>query len=152
MFFGDGCSTKPAPGCRALPLQARNLLRPGHIRCGRREHVGSEPLSAAEELRRVLPVVQALAAEFDLPISVDTYKAAVAEAALQAGAHLINDVWGLRADPDLAGVAARYKAPVILMHNRSSWAHAEIKDRLGGRYVGMAYDDLLADGAITAER
>jgi dihydropteroate synthase len=96
--------------------------------------------------------VQALAAEFDLPISVDTYKAAVAEAALQAGAHLINDVWGLRADPDLAGVAARYKAPVILMHNRSSWAHAEIKDRLGGRYVGMAYDDLWQMCARTARK
>ena len=149
-FSGDGLLNEASAGdvVQAAVLQAREFAAAGvHILDvgGESTRPGSEPLSAAEELRRVLPVVRALAAEFDLPISVDTYKAAVAEAALQAGAHLINDVWGLRADPDLAGVAARHKAPVILMHNRSSWAHAEIKDRLGGRYVGMAYDDLLAD-------
>jgi dihydropteroate synthase len=58
---------------------------------------------------------------------------------------MVNDVWGLRADPRLAEVVARRNAPIILMHNRSSWAHAEIKERLGGRYVGMEYQDLLAD-------
>jgi len=78
-------------------------------------------------------------------ISVDTYKAAVAEAALQAGAHLVNDVWGFHADPDLAEVVARHHVPAILMHNRSSWAHAEIKERLGGRYVGIPYDNLIQD-------
>jgi dihydropteroate synthase len=69
----------------------------------------------------------------------------VAEAALAAGAEIVNDVWGLKVDPDLAEVAARHHVPVILMHNRSSWANAEIKERLGGRYVGMAYDNLLED-------
>jgi dihydropteroate synthase len=64
---------------------------------------------------------------------------------LNSGAHIVNDVWGLHADPDLAGVVARHAAPVILMHNRSSWAHAEIRDRLGGRYVGIPYDDLIPD-------
>jgi dihydropteroate synthase len=58
---------------------------------------------------------------------------------------LINDVWGLRADSNLAQVAARYGAPVILMHNRSSWVHTEIREKLGGRYVGVPYDDLLED-------
>ena len=106
---------------------------------------GAEPVGEEVELGRVLPVVRALAAELDLPISVDTYSAAVAQAALEAGAHMINDVWGLHADPELAGVISRHGAPVILMHNRSSWAHAEIKERLGGRYVGMAYDNLLED-------
>ena len=106
---------------------------------------GSQPVPLEQELERVLPVIRALANELDVLISVDTYKAQVAEAALQAGAHMVNDVWGLRADPDLAGVAARYNAPVILMHNRSSWAHAEIKERLGGRYVGMQYENLLED-------
>jgi dihydropteroate synthase len=81
----------------------------------------------------------------DVLVSVDTYKASVAEAALQSGAHIVNDVWGLRADPELAGVAARHAAPVILMHNRSSWAHAEIKERLGGRYIGIPYENLLED-------
>jgi dihydropteroate synthase len=106
---------------------------------------GSQALPAEQELERVLPVVHALAAELDVIISIDTYKASIAEAALQAGAHIVNDVWALRADPLLAEVAARHQAPLILMHNRSSWAHAEIKEGLGGRYIGMAYEDLLAD-------
>jgi dihydropteroate synthase len=105
---------------------------------------GAQPLPADEEAARLLPALRALAG-LEALISVDTYKASVAEAALQAGAAVINDVWGLRADPEIAGVAARYEAPVVLMHNRSSWAHAEIKERLGGRYVGIPYDDLLED-------
>ena len=106
---------------------------------------GAQVVGEAEELARVIPVVQAVAAECEVLISIDTYKASIAEAALQAGAHMVNDVWSLHADPDLAGVAARYHAPVILMHNRSSWAHAEIKEKLGGRYVGIPYEDLLPD-------
>jgi dihydropteroate synthase len=106
---------------------------------------GAEPLEADDELARVIPVLNALRAEFDVLISIDTYKARVAEAALGAGAHMVNDVWGLRVDPDMAAVIARKRVPVILMHNRSSWAHAQIKERLGGRYVGIEYDDLLSD-------
>ncbi|WP_459864614.1 dihydropteroate synthase [Calditerricola yamamurae] len=79
---------------------------------------GAVPLSLEEELERVIPVVERVAREVDVPISVDTYKAEVARQALEAGAHLINDVWGLKADPDMARVAAEYGAPVILMHNR----------------------------------
>jgi len=89
--------------------------------------------------------VKSVAAELDVLISIDTYKATIAEAALLAGAHIVNDVWSLHADPDLAGVAARLQAQVILMHNRSSWAHAEIKEKLGGRYVGIPYEDLIPD-------
>jgi dihydropteroate synthase len=106
---------------------------------------GARELDAAEELERVVPVVKALAAELDAVISVDTYKAQVAEAALQAGAQLVNDVWGLHADPEMAAVIARHNVPVVLMHNRSSWAHHQIKERLGGRYVGIPYDNLLDD-------
>lgn len=106
---------------------------------------GSVPTPMEQELERVVPVVKALASELDTIISVDTYKSQVAEAALQTGAHIVNDVWGFRADPNLAEVAARHHAPVILMHNRSSWAHAEIKDKLGGRYIGMAYENLVED-------
>jgi dihydropteroate synthase len=58
---------------------------------------------------------------------------------------MVNDVWGLNADPDMASTIAKNEAPVILMHNRSSWAHAHIKDRLGGRYIGIPYDDLIED-------
>ena len=106
---------------------------------------GAQIVSAEVEMRRVIPVVEALASTLDVVISIDTYKASVAEAALNSGAHLVNDVWGLRADPDLAGVVAKHGVPVILMHNRSSWAHAEIKERLGGHYVGIPYENSLED-------
>ena len=103
-------------------------------------------MSADEELRRVLPTIQAIKTEFpEALISIDTYKAVVAEAALQAGAAMINDVWGLRADPDLAGVAARHKAPVVLMHNRSKPANVEVRERLGNAYLGAEYQDLMED-------
>jgi dihydropteroate synthase len=78
-------------------------------------------------------------------ISIDTYKAKVAEAAFQAGAHILNDVWALRADPELASVAATFGLPVILMHNRSSPASVEVRERLGNAYLGSAYEDLMED-------
>jgi dihydropteroate synthase len=106
---------------------------------------GALAVSEAEELARVIPVISALRELGDAIISVDTYRASVAQAALDAGADLVNDVWGLHADPQIARVIARNRVPVILMHNRSSWAHAEIKERLGGRYVGMPYQNLLED-------
>jgi dihydropteroate synthase len=106
---------------------------------------GAEQVDVQAELERILPVVRLLHSELDIPISIDTYKAGVAEQGLLAGADLVNDVWGLHADPGLAEVVARYRVPVILMHNRSSWAHAEVRDRLGGRYVGIPYDNLLED-------
>ncbi|MEN8173813.1 MAG: dihydropteroate synthase [Chloroflexota bacterium] len=107
---------------------------------------GADPVDADEEIRRVIPVIQALTAAFDdLLISIDTYKAEVAAAALDAGADLVNDVWGLRADPELGEVIKDRNAPVILMHNRSNPKTAEVRDRLGGRYVGVDYVDLLED-------
>ncbi|MHB8652580.1 MAG: dihydropteroate synthase [Terriglobia bacterium] len=80
---------------------------------------GSHPVPADEELRRVIPVIQALHHEMPtLPISIDTTKAEVAEQAIRAGATIINDVSGLRFDPKLAGVARRHRTPLILMHIR----------------------------------
>lgn len=80
---------------------------------------GSRPVSAEEEMRRVIPVIRALAARIpQVPISIDTTKAAVAEAALGAGASILNDVSGLSFDPEMARVARRYGAPLILMHMR----------------------------------
>ena len=79
---------------------------------------GAEPLAEAEERRRVLPVIEALAGRVKIPISIDTYKPAVAEAALRAGASLVNDISGLRYEPDLAGVVARHGAALVLMHTR----------------------------------
>jgi dihydropteroate synthase len=79
---------------------------------------GAQALDAAEERRRVLPVIEGLVRRVNVPISVDTYKASIARAALEAGAALVNDISGLRYEPDLAGVVAQYKAPIILMHTR----------------------------------
>lgn len=106
---------------------------------------GSSPVTAEEELQRVLPVIRRLAAATDVPISIDTYKASVAEAALDAGAHLVNDVWALGADPDIAALVADRGVPVILMHNRSRPKEASVEARLGGRYLGGEYQDLMAD-------
>ncbi|MFH1928267.1 MAG: dihydropteroate synthase, partial [Chloroflexota bacterium] len=106
---------------------------------------GSSPVTAEEELQRVLPVIRRLAATTDVPISIDTYKASVAEAALDAGAHLVNDVWALGADPDIAALVADRGVPVILMHNRSRPKEASVEARLGGRYLGGEYQDLMAD-------
>jgi dihydropteroate synthase len=83
---------------------------------GQSSRPGSDPVSEAEEADRVLPVVKAVAGSVAAMISVDTYRAAIARAALEAGAHLINDISALRFDPALVGVVAQYRAPLILMH------------------------------------
>jgi len=77
---------------------------------------GAEPLNEEEEIRRVVPVIEEVAKRTDVPISVDTYKSQVAKAALDAGAAIINDISGLHFDPQMAKVAARYDAPVVIMH------------------------------------
>lgn len=79
---------------------------------------GYTPLSAQQEMDRVLPVIEAVKARFDVPISLDTCKSAVAEAGIRSGADLINDIWGLKGDADMARVIARYDVPCCLMHNR----------------------------------
>ena len=157
-FSGDGLLVSPSPSIgvgdtahEGLPRalgQARRFLAAGVDILdvgGESTRPGSQPVGADEELARVVPVIEALRRETEVLISVDTYKASVAEAALNAGADLVNDVWGFRADPELAAAAARHRAPSILMHNRSKPANADVQARLGGRYVGMEYADLLED-------
>jgi dihydropteroate synthase len=107
---------------------------------------GSQSVSADEEKERVIPVIEAIAKEFPAAlISIDTYKAQVAEEAFKAGAHILNDVWGLRADPGLAPVVAKYNAPVILMHNRSNPASVEVRAQLGNAYIGSEYQNLIEE-------
>ncbi len=106
---------------------------------------GAEPITIAEEKARVIPVIQAIAGELDIPISIDTYKAEVAAEGLEVGASLVNDVWGLRADPQLAEMVADRGVPIVLMHNRSNPANADLRERLGGRYVGLEYINLIED-------
>jgi dihydropteroate synthase len=147
-FSGDGLLSQHDPVNSALE-QARQFVNNGaHILDigGESTRPGSQPISADEELSRVLPVVIALSKEFpEILLSVDTYKAQVAQKVLQAGAHWINDVWGLRADPALAEVIARHQAHVVLMHNRSKPGSVEISDQLVGHYIGSHYVDLLAE-------
>ncbi|MEG6575247.1 MAG: dihydropteroate synthase [Caldibacillus debilis] len=81
---------------------------------------GHTPVPAEEEIRRILPFIEEMSKRISVPISVDTYKAETAERALKAGAHIINDVWGAKKDPEIADVAARYEVPIILMHNRDN--------------------------------
>lgn len=78
------------------------------------------PVSLEDEIKRVIPVIEALSKEFDIPISIDTYKSKTAELAIKAGANLINDVWGFKKDPYIAEVAAKYGVPCCLMHNRAN--------------------------------
>ena len=150
-FSGDGIlqnlTGSKNPGL-ALEQAGRFVAAGVHILDvgGESTRPGSVPVSADEEAARVLPVIRALAEAFPgIPISIDTYKAVVAEAAIQVGARLVNDVWGLRADPEMGAVIARYGVPVVLMHNRSKPANAEIEARLGGRYVGVQYGNLLEE-------
>jgi dihydropteroate synthase len=77
-----------------------------------------QPVGVEEELERVIPVIERISREVDLPISIDTHKAEVAKQAIQAGAHLINDIWGGRKDPDMARVVAEFDVPIVIMHNR----------------------------------
>lgn len=77
-------------------------------------------LADEEEISRVTPVIQAVKERFDIPVSVDTYKSGVAKAAIEAGADLINDIWGLKYDPELAGIIGKSGLPCCLMHNRKA--------------------------------
>ncbi len=147
-FSGDGIISKGETVQAALSkadeflASGADLLDVG----GESTRPGSAAVSANEELERVIPVVHALHKTFpDALISIDTYKAQVAEEAIRAGAHIINDVWGLRADPELAQVAAKYKAPVILMHNRSNPASVDVREKLGNAYIGSEYQNLIED-------
>jgi len=150
-FSGDGilARAEAAGEVKTAVEQAREFLSNGADILdvgGESTRPGSQPVSAEEELERVVPVISAIPKEFpDALISIDTYKARVAEAAFTAGAHILNDVWALRADPELASVAAAFRAPVILMHNRSNPASVEVRARLGNAYIGSEYQDLIEE-------
>src|SRR6266851_2082950 len=125
---------------------------------------GSQETSAAEELDRILPVLEALRGRLKIPISVDTRRASVAELAIRAGAELVNDVSGLRSDPRIAEVAARHRVPLILMHMRGEprtmqergFARDVMKDVMQGlrksvavaRKAGIAKSQIIVDPGI----
>lgn len=104
---------------------------------GESSRPGALPVTEEEELRRVIPVVEGLAARVGIPISVDTAKAKVAKAALEAGAEVVNDITALNGDDRMAGVAAEFKAPVVLMHMRGTPRTMQEGD--------LSYDDLFSE-------
>jgi dihydropteroate synthase len=97
---------------------------------------GAEPISTEEELQRLVPVLEGLLKKVDVPISIDTYKSSVAEMALKAGAHIINDISGLRFDPQMKDIVAKYRVPVVIMH---------IKGEPRNMQQNPYYDDLIGE-------
>ncbi|CEG29576.1 dihydropteroate synthase [Bacillus sp. B-jedd] len=118
--FSDGgkfnAADRAVDRAREMVGQGADIIDIG----GESTRPGHEPVSLEEELERVIPIIEVLAKEVGVPISVDTYKAEVARKALEAGAHIINDIWGAKAEPEIAKVAAEFEAPIILMHNRNN--------------------------------
>ena len=148
-FSGDGVGEagkvtvgRAVNQARAFAAAGADILDIG----GESTRPESEPVTAATERNRVVPVINAVRDALpEIAVSIDTYRAETAEAALDAGADIVNDVWGLRADPDLGPLAASRRAPVILMHNRSKPGAAVMDARLGGEYDAPDYNDLLTD-------
>jgi dihydropteroate synthase len=155
-FSGDGLGLD----VRAAIAQGRRFEEEGADILdvgGESTRPGFEPIAIEEELRRVVPVVRGLAAETGLPVSIDTYKPEVAEAAIAAGAHMLNDVWGFRHEGDgerLARLAAASGLPVVAMHNqRGREFHDVVGDLLAGlreslrtaREAGVAEERIIID-------
>jgi len=147
-FSGDGLLAQ-ANVVRAALEQARRFVEAGADILdigGESTRPGAAQISADEEMERILPVIEAIIGlKLDVLLSVDTYKAAVAEAALHSGVHWVNDIWGLRADADMATVVARAHAPVVLMHNRSQAGAVVLREGLGGQYLGPHYENFMAE-------
>lgn len=150
-FSGDGLDRGDAGDLVALSVaQARHFAESGADLLdvgGESTRPGARVVDADEERARVVPVITALRQELDLPISIDTWKAEVAAAALDAGADLVNDVWGLRRPEGgwheaMADLVRERNVPIILMHNRRAQASV---GTFGGHYRKVEYNDLLGD-------
>ena len=132
-------------GADFLDLGAEST-RPGHC-----------SVPEAEELRRLLPALEAVAARVGIPVSVDTWKSGVARAALESGASMVNDVWGLQADPGIAAAAAEYGAGLVLMHNQQGHYYDDLLEGIIGGLrrsvdtalaAGVPRDNLIVDPGI----
>ena len=120
--------------------------RPGYVQ-----------ISDEEEIDRIVPVIRAIKEKYDIPISVDTYKARVAKAALEAGADMINDIWGLKYDAEMAEVIKEYDVPVCIMHNRNNKEYAcffeemkvDLQESIAiAKKAGIAEDKLILDPGV----
>ena len=139
---------------RAMAAAGADILDIG----GESTRPGHDPVDAGEELRRVVPVIAAIHDALpDMPVSIDTTKPDVAEAALAAGAHLVNDIWGVAADDALLRVAAAHAAPIVLMHNREEARYANVVAEViadleaaieRAMRAGVAWERILVDPGI----
>jgi dihydropteroate synthase len=143
-FSGDGLTSSEEAVAQAAAFAAAgaDILDVG----GESTRPGFAGISIDEELSRVVPVVERIGREVDIPISIDTYKAVVAGEALKAGAHMVNDIWGFRHDPEMAALCAQRGVPAILMHNqRGREFHDVVADIMAGWNASL---DIAAAAAI----
>jgi dihydropteroate synthase len=132
-FSGDGLGADADAAVR----QAAQMVEDGADLIdvgGESTRPGFAEVTADEEMRRVLPVIERVVREVDVPVSIDTYKAKVGQAALEAGAHVVNDVHGFRREPKVAGVAAAFGVPAIAMHNQRG---RDYLDTIGDVTLGL---------------
>lgn len=142
-FSGDGTGDDPAAAVArgvALAEAGADIIDVG----GESTRPRSTAVPEAIELARVVPVVRELAARLDVPVSVDTRKAAVARAALEAGAVIVNDIWGLRRDPEMAAVVASAGAAVVVMHNQAEPEYGDVVEEV---CAGLRESLVLAEAA-----
>jgi dihydropteroate synthase len=155
--FSDGGKFNAVDGAvahaKTLVQQGAHMIDIG----GESTRPGAAKVSIEEELKRIKPIVQEVAKAVNVPISIDTYKAEVAEVALKAGAHIINDVWGAKADPNMAKVAAAYNVPIILMHNRKSSEYIDLIEDMKNdllesisiaKHAGVKDENIIIDPGI----
>ena len=154
-FSGDGLST-----CELAVAQGNRFADVGVDIIdvgGESTRPNSTPISIDEELRRVIPVLEKLSSEVSVPLSVDTYKYEVAWRALDAGAQMLNDIWGLKADPKLAELAAERGIPIVLMSNQRNEPEqyivpaviADLKSAIDKALdMGVSWDNIIIDPGI----
>ena len=155
-FSGDGVGNDVAVAL----VRAKRLLADGADLIdigGESTRPDSRPVTAEEEIGRVLPVIKKLSSEIDAPLSIDTYKSEVARLALEAGANMINDVWGLRQDPELARVAAEWGVPLVITANQRDMRYdnimvAVVDSLVAGMNLaldaGVAWENIIIDPGI----
>jgi len=155
-FSGDGVGNDMEAAlarAKRLVAEGADLIDIG----GESTRPDSRPVTAEEEISRVLPVIKMLSNKVDVPVSIDTYKSEVARLALKAGANMINDVWGLRQDPDLAHVAAEWGVPLIITANQRDMQYdnimtAVVDSLIAGMNLaldaGVAWENIIIDPGI----
>lgn len=136
--FSDGGRYNAAEAATArakeMVMQGADILDIG----GESTRPGFTKISVEEEVSRVVPMIKAVAQEVKATISIDTYKAEVAKQAVEAGAHIINDIWGAKAEPRIAEIAAYYEVPIVLMHNRDNMNYRSlIADMIADLYESV---------------